>query len=138
MCYNSRKTNVCSKRFIGQHIRKDIPLTNTDWTKKAAELLKNLNYYKNSIETMQCMVTVTNDEALQDKLREMKTLVSCIELALKMQTDEDLYFLEQFYIRRGERPVDDICYECMMEKSNVYRLRKRAIEKFTMAMYGRL
>ena len=87
---------------------------------------------------MNSMASVSDDEALLDKLRETKILVSCIELALKMQTDEDLYCLEQFYIRRGERPVDDICAECVMEKSNVYRLRKRAIEKFTMAMYGRL
>lgn len=111
--------------------------TNT-WTKKAADLLKNLNLYRNSIENMRNLASVSHDGELSDKLRQTEVLVSCIESALKMQTDEDLYFLENFFIRAGERPVDDICAECIMEKSNVYRLRKRAIEKFTMAMYGRL
>ncbi len=79
-----------------------------------------------------------SDEDLADQLRQTERLISCVEHSLKMMTDEDLYFLENFFIRGGERPVDDICAECIMEKSNVYRLRKRALERFTMAMYGRM
>lgn len=113
-------------------------MSTKNWTKQSADHLKNLNLYRKSIDNMRKMVSVSEDEELLDKLRQTEILVSCIESALKMQTDEDLYFLENFFIRNGDRPVDDICAECIMEKSNVYRLRKRAIEKFTMAMYGRL
>lgn len=113
-------------------------MSNNTWTKKSAEQLKNLNYFRNSIESMKCMTAISDDEALRDKLRQTEILVHCIESALKLMTDEELFFLENFFIRHGDRPVDDICAECIMEKSNVYRLRKRALEKFTMAMYGRL
>lgn len=87
---------------------------------------------------MKTLVAESPDDELVDKLRQTERLVFSIDLAMKMMTDEDIYFLENFFIRNGERPVDDICWECMMEKSNVYRLRKRAIERFAMAMYGRL
>ncbi len=113
-------------------------MSSNTWTKKGAELLKNLNYYRNSVLCMREILSVQEDEDLADQLRQTERMISSVEQALKMMTDEDLYFLDNFFIRQGERPVDDIMAECIMEKSNVYRLRKRAIERFTMAMYGRI
>lgn len=120
------------------NFRKETHLSSNIWTKKAADILKNLNFYKTSVLCMRELLTDNPDGEIMDKLRQTERLVSCVELAMKMLTDEDRYFLEKMFISAGECPVDDICAECMMEKSNVYRLRKRALDKFTMAMYGRL
>ena len=87
---------------------------------------------------MRGLLSEITDEELSDKLRQTERLISCMELAMTMLTDEEQFFLDRFFINAGERPVDDICAECMMEKSNAYRLRKKALEKFTMAMYGRI
>jgi len=80
-------------------------LSNNTWTKKSAEQLKNLNYFRNSIESMKCMTAISDDEALRDKLRQTEILVHCIESALKLMTDEELFFLENFFIRHGDRPL---------------------------------
>ena len=113
-------------------------LSSNTWTQKASELLRNLNCYRTSVQCMKEMLLDIEDEEISDKLRQTERLISCIDLALTMLTDEERFFLEQFFINGGENPVDDICAECMMEKSNVYRLRKKALGKFTMAMYGRI
>ncbi len=113
-------------------------MSTTTWTKKAADLLGNLNYYRGSLRFMREMLLDGNDEELRDKLRQTERLVACIDGALQMMTDEDRFFLDRMFVNAGHDTVDDICAECCMEKSNVYRLRKRAIDKFTMAMYGRL
>ena len=101
-------------------------------------MLLQLTCCRNSLRFMRELILCDEDEALKDKLRQTERLVACIDGVLRMMTDEDRFLLDQMFIHRKETPVDDICAELCMEKSNVYRLRKRALEKFTLAMFGRL
>ncbi|MBE6599367.1 MAG: hypothetical protein E7638_08005 [Ruminococcaceae bacterium] len=87
---------------------------------------------------MRELLTDAPDRELADVLRQTERLIACVEEAMRMLTDEEQYFLDKMYINKGECTIFDICEETHMEKSNVYRLRKRALDKFTMAMYGEL
>lgn len=86
---------------------------------------------------MKEMTLFEPDGELTDRLRQTERTVACIELALQTLTDTERLLLDRLLINAGECPVDAVCEECCMEKSNVYRLRKRALDKFTMAIYGR-
>ena len=114
-----------------------IDLNDTTWSKKASDLLRNLNFYRTSIQCMRELTLSDPSEELADRLRQTERTVACIELAMTMLTDNEQLLLNKMFINAGENPVDDICEEYRMEKSNIYRLRKRALDKFTMAIYGR-
>lgn len=100
-------------------------------------MLRNLNFYKTSIKCLRELTLSDTSEELADKLRQTERTVACIELALTMLTDNERFLLDKMFINAGESPVDAVCEQCVMEKSNIYRLRKRALDKFTMAIYGR-
>lgn len=114
-----------------------IYLSDTTWIKKAADLLRNLNFYRTSIQCMRELSIFDTSEELADRLRQTERTVACIERAMTMLTDSEQLLLNRMFINAGESPVDDVCEECRMEKSNIYRLRRRALDKFTMAIYGR-
>ncbi len=101
-------------------------------------MLKQLNCCRNSIRFMRELILCDEDEALRDRLRQTERLVACIDGALRMLTDEEQYILDRMFVHRGDDPVDDICAKLCMEKSNLYRIRKRALDKFTLSIFGRL
>ena len=107
------------------------------WNKRASDMLRNLNLYKNSIRCMREMSLSDKSDELADRLRQTERTVACVEGALDMLTDEERFILDKMLINADRQPVLDLCEECYCEKSNLYRLRKRALGKFTMAIYGR-
>jgi len=112
-------------------------LNDNTWSRKAADLLRNLNFYRTSIRCMRELTLSDTSTELADRLRITERTVACVDLALSMLTDEERFLLDRLFINAGETPVDDVCAACAMEKSNIYRLRKRALDKFTMSVYGR-
>jgi len=101
-------------------------------------MLRSLNYYKNSINCMRELSQFDKSEELCDKLRQTERMVFCIETALAMLTDEERYIIDKMFIRAEDEPttVDELCEQCICEKSSIYRIRKRALDKFTMSVYG--
>lgn len=106
------------------------------WNTRAVTLLRNLNFYRNSLICMRELSLSDHSEELLEKRRETERTVACAERAMAMLTDEERFILDKMIINNGSCPVDDLCEQCICEKSNLYRLRKRALDKFTMAMYG--
>ena len=58
------------------------------------------------------------------------------EIALETLSREEQLVLQQFYIQRERGHMDRLCRELGVEEASVYRLKNRALEKFTMALYG--
>ncbi len=114
-------------------------MSDTTWNKRAASLLRNLNAYRHAIPCIKELMLASEGEAaaeLAERLRRTERTVACVESALQILTDEDRFILDKMFIHAGECPVDDLCEACICEKSSVYRMRKRALDRFTLSLYG--
>ena len=58
--------------------------------------------------------------------------------SLALLQEDDRFLLKVFYIDKADSPVYVAMDKLGMEKSNVYRLRKAAIQKFSDLMVGKL
>ena len=81
-----------------------------------------------------------NDLVLQQELRgnleRSRSWVRMTEEALKRLTGEERLILRRLYIYPESGSLERLCQELGVEKSSVYRRRDRALEKFTLALYG--
>lgn len=81
-----------------------------------------------------------NDLVLQQELRgnleRSRSWVRMTEEALKILTGEERLILRRLYIYPESGSLERLCQELGVEKSSVYRRRDRALEKFTLALYG--
>lgn len=81
-----------------------------------------------------------NDLVLQQELRgnleRSRSWVRMTEEALKRLTEEERLILRRLYIHPESGSLERLCQELGVEKSSVYRRRDRALEKFTLALYG--
>ena len=62
--------------------------------------------------------------------------IEITEKGLAALTKEERRILELFYIRRPYDHVSRLCEELSVEKSEVYRRKNTALDKFTIACYG--
>ena len=81
-----------------------------------------------------------NDLVLREELRQnlerSRYWVLATERALKSLTEQERLILQRLFISPERNGVDWLCQALCLEKSSVYRHRDRALEKFTLALYG--
>ncbi len=65
-----------------------------------------------------------------------KKLVELIEKGLKKLNEKEYLILEKFYIDRPKKPIEFLSEKLGIEQAQIYRLRKEALYKFTVNMYG--
>lgn len=80
--------------------------------------------------------SLVETERLQENIKRAKKLVSLIDRGLASLTDEERCILEKFYMSGTPRTVTAISDELGYESRSIYRIREKALEKFTLAMYG--
>jgi hypothetical protein len=77
---------------------------------------------------------------MRDELTANKGIVereiTITEKGLAALTDEERRILEVFYISRPYNHILHLCDELSVEKSEVYRRKNAALDKFTIACYG--
>ena len=77
---------------------------------------------------------------MRDELKANKQIaereIEVTEKGLAALTKEERRILEVFYISRPYDHVSRLCQELMVEKSEVYRRKNTALDKFTIACYG--
>ena len=77
---------------------------------------------------------------LRDELTENKRIaereINITEKGLAALSDEERRILEVFYITRPYNHVLRLCEALNVEKSEVYRRKNAALDKFTIACYG--
>ena len=62
--------------------------------------------------------------------------VSSVETAMEALTEPERMVLREFYIDRERGHMDRLCQELGVEEAAVYRLKNKALRRFTLAMYG--
>lgn len=62
--------------------------------------------------------------------------VEITEKGLAALTYEGRYILEKFYIDRHPNHVEEVCIHLSIEKSEVYRQKNEALDRFTKICYG--
>ena len=62
--------------------------------------------------------------------------IARVEHGLSVLTDDERLALELFYVRRPARYIDELCDRLCVERAAVYKIKDRALEKFTLAMFG--
>lgn len=77
---------------------------------------------------------------LRDELKANRQIagreIEITEKGLAALNDEERRILELFYISRPYDHVTRLCQELKVEKSEVYRRKNTALDKFTIACYG--
>lgn len=77
---------------------------------------------------------------MRDELKANKTIaereITVTEKGLTALTKEERRILELFYIARPYDHVSRLCEELSIEKSEVYRRKNTALDRFTVACYG--
>lgn len=63
-------------------------------------------------------------------------LIAAIERGLKALTDEERMVVEGFYFHPTKAAADSLAAKIPCDRSVVYDIRKRALYKFTVHMYG--
>lgn len=79
---------------------------------------------------------IAERERLTMALTAAQKLVDVIEKGLAVLTLEERLVLEKFYINRPTMYLDRLCDELCCEQATVYRIKDRALYRFTVAMYG--
>lgn len=79
---------------------------------------------------------ITERERLAVSLKIAKTLVGLTEKGLNDLDDAERKVLIGFYIDDRDNRVMHLCHELCMEKSSLYRLKEKALNKFVRSEYG--
>ena len=79
---------------------------------------------------------IVESERLRKNLKLAEGLVRLVERGLSSLTDEERAVLERFYMSTDVPSMTKLKEEFGYETRSVYRLRDRALMKFTLAMYG--
>lgn len=75
-------------------------------------------------------------ERLKYSYAATKKLVEITERGLEGLSEDEKTVLQYFYITPISKAVDDLCERLGYEKSQIYRIKDRALYKFTIAEYG--
>lgn len=116
-------------------------MTKDYYKKKAEQLLKNFEVYKNAVETMKeledCgVISMRKEKAARAKREYYEKLIRSTERALELLTPTERKIIEEMYFKHNEQTFFDICETCAMEKSALYRNREKALDKIGRAVFG--
>ena len=75
-------------------------------------------------------------QELSHALAQAKSWLSTADRSLGALTPEEKLVLHRLYIYPERGAVDRLCGELGLEQSSVYRKRDKALERFTLALYG--
>lgn len=103
--------------------------------KNLSEEIDRLQVAENAPEDERLNELVQHGE-LEDSLRQVRKWLQSVSRALAALTPEEKLVLYRMHMYPEKGNVDRLCEELRLEKSSVYRRRKRALRKFTIALYG--
>ena len=79
---------------------------------------------------------VTRQE-LQWSLEQAQMWLETVNLALGGLTPAEKRILHHFFICPESESMERLCVDLGLEKSSVYRRREKALQRFTLALYGK-
>lgn len=75
-------------------------------------------------------------ESLEIKAEMIKSEIELIDTVLDLMKIEDREILNIFFVKRPKNHVAVLCNKFQCEKSQIYRLKNRAIERFSVLMFA--
>lgn len=75
-------------------------------------------------------------ETIRGRIRQTKTWLDAVDSALEVMDPEERLVLARFFIHPQKGVADQLCQELNLERSAVYRMRDKSLERFTLALYG--
>ena len=75
-------------------------------------------------------------ENIRSRMRQTQAWLDAMDGALQVMTPEDRLLLARFYIHPYKGAAEQLCQELNLERSTVYRMRDKSLERFTVALYG--
>ena len=82
------------------------------------------------------MNNLVHRQELQWSLEQAKSWLKMTDRALTTLTQEEKLILHRLYIYPERGALDRLCSELGVENSSIYRKRDRALQRFTIALYG--
>lgn len=79
---------------------------------------------------------IAQRQELEAELKNAREWMRIVDRALQCLSEEDRMILERMYIHPEMGAVDQLCYDLNLEKSSVYRYRDKALQTFSLALYG--
>lgn len=75
-------------------------------------------------------------DRLKKNLKVVARLVEMTESGLSCLDERQLAVLDGLFIQEGYNRVDAVCNSLNIEQAQLYRIRKEALYRFTLGMYG--
>lgn len=79
---------------------------------------------------------IVESERLKANISTAKNLTGLVERGLNSLSESERRILEMFYMNDAPKPAAHLINELGYSSRSIYRARDRALEKFTLAMYG--
>ena len=79
---------------------------------------------------------ILHRQELEASLESTLQWIHITQRALGVLENEELMILRKLYIQERPGTIAQLCQLLMVEKSSIYRKRDKALEKFTMALFG--
>ncbi len=80
--------------------------------------------------------TLIEYERLKQNMKMSELLAKLIERGLSSLSEEEKTVLDKCFINGGKRNLTSLTQTLGYEQRSLYRLRDRALKKFTLSMYG--
>ena len=116
-----------------------ISLTKNYAMRTAEKLLCDLELYRSSLNfykgIMECeSLPEEKYKTAQTKIKYIEHLLSSAENALCLLDETERKVITNLYLNKEE--LYDVCEECSLERSSIYRYRTSALKKIAKAVYG--
>jgi len=116
-----------------------ISLTKNYAMKTAEKLLCDLELYRSSLNfyrgILECeSLPEEKYKTAQNKIKYIEHLLSSAENALCLLDETERKVITNIYLNKEE--LYDVCEECSLERSSIYRYRTSALKKIAKAVYG--
>lgn len=110
------------------------------YIRKAESLLKDVNFYRASLDYYRSVADCAEDLRLEEsdivkKERFLSGTINAVENAMSLLNDTERAIVTSLYFDKS-KTFDDVCDECALERSSVYRYRSSALKKIAKAIYG--
>lgn len=108
---------------------------NVKLTKDAKRMLKELNGKKNALESMKRLIAC-GEEGLLDRYKRAKVDVEVTEAAFSGLNYRERDILNAFYVDGEPHAAERLSEKYDCAASTVYRLKRAAMSKFVLRMFG--
>ena len=79
---------------------------------------------------------ITHRQELNARLRDATLWIATVDSAMSVLDDNEKLVLNSLFVYRAKGNRERLSTELRVERSEVYRIKDRALRKFTIALYG--